>query len=136
MSRSKAEVGRLHVLVNNAVLVDMLQCCQHASGILYKVDVLTDASTGSQLSQVWACGRIEANSSALQVCSVWAADPLMHASEQLLFQQSSLSADSPSSCMLIQRCVPSKVCTKPPAYGRSSQCENGKQFSKISTGKM
>ncbi len=77
MSRSKAEVGRLHVLVNNAVLVDMLQCRQHASGILYKVDVLTDVSTGSQLSQVWTCGSIEANSSALQVCFVWAADPLM-----------------------------------------------------------
>ena len=27
VSRSKAEVGRLHVLVNNPVLVDMLQCC-------------------------------------------------------------------------------------------------------------
>ena len=34
---AQAEVGRLDVFVDYAVLVDMLQSCQHASSILHKV---------------------------------------------------------------------------------------------------
>lgn len=52
---SQAEVGWLHIFVDDAMLVDMLQCCQHASGVLHKAVVANDTPISSQPSQVWTC---------------------------------------------------------------------------------